>query len=457
MSSTTTITTITKPLRIFFFVVFVSVVVFVAPGVAQEPRSDGTTVLMLAAERGDVELARKFARSASINARNEYGATALYTAVASGNIAIVRLLLAEKADPDVPLLSGETPLMAAADNGDLEAARLLIDSGANVNANEKNGGQTALMWAAAERASAIVRLLVERGADVRARSKGGFTPLLFAAQQGDVESGRVLLQAAADVNERTAAGDMTVLMVAVASSNAAFARLLLDSGANANLADRNGYTALHFAALDKDGADVVQALAAHGAQINARTTRDTRANTTSGVSVQGATPLFLAAARGHAQNVRALLAAGADPLMPTERGTAPLHVATWGGDPYFRDWTEVEKKDLFEITKLLVARGADVNSAGEHGWTALHGAAYKGVDPIVQFLIDAGARTEVFDEYGQTPLSIANAVITVGSKDAYYQSSRVVRKSTSDLLLKLGARPLTESGVRILDLFYKQQ
>jgi len=62
----------------------------------------------------------------------------------------------------------------------------------------------------------------------------------------------------------------------------------------------------------------------------------------------------------------------------------------------------------------------------------------------------------VFDEYGQTPLSIANAVITVGSKDFYYQSSRVVRKSTADLLLKLGARPLAESGVQILELFYKK-
>ncbi len=60
-------------------------------------------------------------------------------------------------------------------------------------------------------------------------------------------------------------------------------------------------------------------------------------------------------------------------------------------------------------------------------------------------------------EYGQTPLSIANAVITAGSKDVYYQSSRVVRKSTSDLLLKFGAKPLAESGVQIRDLFYKQQ
>jgi hypothetical protein len=107
------------------------------------------------------------------------------------------------------------------------------------------------------------------------------------------------------------------------------------------------------------------------------------------------------------------------------------------------------------VTRLLVTLGADVNSAGEHGWTALHGAAYKGMDAVVQLLIEHGARTEVFDEYGQTPLSIANAVITIGSQYAYYQSSRVVRRSTSDLLLKLGATPLPDSGVQILELFYK--
>lgn len=194
----------------------------------------------------------------------------------------------------------------------------------------------------------------------------------------------------------------------------------------------------------------------HGAHRNPRTTRDSREYVYAGVKLTGATPLFLAASRGNVETVRALVAGGADPFMTTENGTAPLHVATWGGSPYFRDWTEDEKKNLFDITKLLVELGSDVNSAGEHGWTALHGAAYKGIDPIVQFFVEHGARMERFDEYGQTPLSIASAVITVGSKDAYYQSSRVVRKTTADLLLKFDARPLAESGVQILDLFYKQ-
>jgi len=281
--------------------------------------------------------------------------------------------------------------------------------------------------------------------------------LLFAAQQGDVESGGTLLHAGADVNDGRKTDRMTALMVAAASGYTELSVLLMDRGANPSLVDQGGYTALHYAALDPKSAALVKALLDRGANPNARTTRDTRANTTSGVSLKGATPLFLAASRGHVDTVRALVAGGADPSITTDERTAPLHVATWGGDPYFRDWTDEEKKNLFEITRLLVGLGADVNSAGEHGWTALHGAAYKGVDAVVQFLVERGAKMEVFDEYGQTPLSIANAVITVGSKDAYYQSSRVVRKSTSDLLLKLGARPLTESGVQILDLFYKPQ
>jgi uncharacterized protein len=419
---------------------------------------DGSTALVLAADRNDLEVAGLLVRAkANVNAANEYGATALSVACAGGNIAMIELLLDAKADPNAALLSGETPLMTAVDKGNIDAVRALLEHGAEVNLKESRGGQTALMWAVANRSPEIVKLLVEHGADVRARSNGNFTPLLFAAQQGDVESGRALLQAGADVNESRNRDRLTPLMVAAASGYRELSVFLLDAGANPGLMADSGYTALHFAASDEKGAGLVKALLDHGANPNARTTKDSRQNTTSGVSLKGATPLFLAASLGNVETVRALIAGGADPFIATDERTAPLHVATWGGDPYLKDWTDEEKKNLFEITELLVGLATDVNSAGEHGWTALHGAAYKGVDSVVRFLVEKGAKMEVFDEYGQTPLSIASAVITAGSKDAYYQSSRVVRKSTSDLLLKLGAKPLAESGVQIRDLFYKQQ
>jgi uncharacterized protein len=421
-------------------------------------QADGSTALVLAADRNDVEVVDLLIRAgANVNKANQYGATALYVASERGNVAMVKLLLESKADPNAALLSGETPLMRAVDKGNIEVVRALLAHGAGVNLKENRGGQTALMWAVANKYPEIVRLLVEYRADVHARSTGDFTSLLFAAQQGDTESGHILLGAGADVNETRKRDRMTALMIAAASGNIEFSVLLLDKGANPNLIDDSGYTALHYAALHEKRAALVKALLAHGANPNARTTKDSRKNTTSGVSLKGATPLFLAASLGNVEIVRALIAGGADPFVMTDERTSPLQVASWGGDPYFRDWTDEEKKNLFETTKLLVDLGADVNSAGEHGWTALHGAAYKGADSVVRLLIEKGAKTEVFDEYGQTPLSIANAVITAGSKDAYYQSSRVVRKSTSDLLLKLGARPLAESGVQILDLFYKPQ
>jgi ankyrin repeat protein len=416
---------------------------------------DGSTALMLAAERDDLEVARLLIRAkANVDAANEYGATALSVACARGNAELVRLLLEATADPNAPLLSGETPLMSAVDKGHIDAVRALLERGADVNRKESRGGQTALMWAVASNHPEVVTLLVGRGADVRARSRGGFTPLLFAAQQGNVESGRALLQAGADVNDARDTDRMTALMISAATGSTDFVVLLMKEGANPNLLDENGFTALHYAALDRR-AGLAKALLDHGANANARTTKDSRKNTTSGVSLKGATPLFLAASLGNLDTVRALLAGKADPFITTDAGTAPLHVATWGGDPYIRDWTDEEKKNLLEATRLLVTLGADVNSAGEHGWTALHGAAYKGMDAVVQLLIEHGARTEVFDEYGQTPLSIANAVITVGSQYAYYQSSRVIRRSTSDLLLKLGAKPLSDSGVQVLELFYK--
>ena len=57
---------------------------------------------------------------------------------------------------------GETPLMAAARSGHVDAAKRLLDAGADVNAKESFGGQSALMWAAAQRQAAMVKFLASR-------------------------------------------------------------------------------------------------------------------------------------------------------------------------------------------------------------------------------------------------------------------------------------------------------
>src|SRR5260370_36942255 len=126
------------------------------------------------------------------------------------------MLLAAGADANACLLSGETPLMEAAERGNLETLRVLLSRGANPNAREANGGQTSLMWAISERQSAVTEELVRRGADVHARSNNGFTALMFAAQLGDPDSPRGLLSGGAHPNDLIPKTGFTHLIIAAA-------------------------------------------------------------------------------------------------------------------------------------------------------------------------------------------------------------------------------------------------
>src|SRR5690606_23357703 len=131
----------------------------------------------------------------------------------------------------------------------VEAAKLLISHGANVNVREQWRGQTPLMWAAAEAQPAMVRLLAEHGAEVDARSavnewgrqvtaeprmqarpSGGFTPLLYAARKGCAECAEILIEAGADVNLPDPDG-VTPLLLATLNFNFDTAALLIRRGA----------------------------------------------------------------------------------------------------------------------------------------------------------------------------------------------------------------------------------
>ncbi len=413
------------------------------------PHGDGATALAWAAHRNDLETAELLLRAgANANAANDYGVTPLSLACAQGNAAMVEKLLDAGADPNAALLSGETALMAAVNRGSVGAVKLLLAHGADANAKGGRGEQTALMWAAAEKHPEIVGWLVEHGADVHARSQGAFTPLLFAAQQGDERSARILLAAGANVNEASPKDGMTALLVASASGHEALAAFFLEQGADPNALDDKGFTALHHAAWDRNMPGLVKALLTHGANPNARLRKDPRRSANEGVSMKGATPIVLAADIRNISAVRSLAAGGADPLMETENHSTSLMMAAGVSTSISNSRSDAEKKRALETVKRLEELGVDVNAAGVYGWTALHGAAYQGLDAVIEFLVGRGAKMDVMDEFGQTPLSIAYAVVTEGLGTKREQSPRILRKSTSELLLKLGATPLAASGVK---------
>ncbi|MBF8300491.1 MAG: hypothetical protein HW394_861, partial [Acidobacteria bacterium] len=415
---------------------------------------------------------------ANVKAANEFGATALYAAAAHADPAMTAQLLAAGADANTPLMSGETPLMEAARRGNLATVRALLASKANPNARESNGGQTALMWAVSQRQSGAVEALLEGGADVHAGSKTGFTPLMFAAQQGDAATARILLRAGAKPNEAQPKTALTALMIASAMAHAGVVDLLLDNGAKPDLADANGYSSLHRVVRDSDYGinpasqdavvTIVKSLLKHGANPNVRLSQDKEkaaeeikngnvqtyekrtSVTVNEIILQGATPLFLAAEVNNLDVIKALVEAGADPLLATERGTTPLIMAAGGGTDVQRERALEERATALQTAKLLVELGADVNAAGQYGWTALHAASYQGMNDLIEYLVSKGAKIDQKDEFGQTPLSISLSVLTKDIGARRLQIPRRYRQETAELLFKLGASTLDKTGVVVV-------
>lgn len=455
---------------------------------------DGATALAWAVYHDDPEtIDLLLAAGANTNAANEYGITPLWLACANASVGAVEKLLKHRADATLAQWSGATPLMMCARTGNAEAVKLLLARGAAVNAAESKQGQTALMWAASKSHPDVVQVLIDAGADVNAGTKGGSTALMFAAQQGDVESARRLIAAGANVNAVTNAqatwiGD-TPLLLAAASGHEQMAAYLLEKGANANAADEFGYTSLHFSMMKslvqvagvRVGAPatllwstylyrdnmpgLVKALLEHGANPNARIAKplggnkllSTRPNDPAKFSVYevGATP-FMLAAHGHDVAImRMLQEAGAEPRLTTEGKATALMLAAgltrqrdFGALPY----TAEEASKALATVKLCVEFGVDVNAANDVGLTALHGAAFTGLDNVVRFLVQKGAAIDAEDQSGQTPLHKAmNIKPPVGLNTMRNGHSIFVpfayQKSTAELLLKLGAKPVASPVV----------
>ena len=430
--------------------------------------SDGTQALLWVIRVQDTELARLMLDAgADPNLANRYDLTPLALAVELGDVDTTELLLDAGADATVPDAAGEPLLFAAIRNGDVTIARALLGAGVEVDAVDASYHQTALMVAARERQPEIARLLIEAGADVsrqtpaegtpshrlpadnagskgvgivrggwpehgmRAPIAGAKTPLLYAARDGSPEIASMFIEAGADIEQADANGT-TPLLVAIINDNMVTARALIEAGANVNAVDWYGQTPL-WAAVDvrnldvpgptrENGVDraaaleVIELLLAQGADVNARTKEyppERRWITTLGslawVDVTGQTPFFRAALAGDVTVMRLLLEHGADPNVHTYTGTSPLMAAA-GVNWVFNQTFDEGPEALLDAVKLSFELGNDVNQVNHMGVGAVHGAANRGSDDIIKFLYEHGARLDIADQAGRTPMNWAEGV-----------------------------------------------
>jgi ankyrin repeat protein len=289
-----------------------------------------------------------------VNARDGYQRTPLHWACARDNPEVVKLLLANGADPNAESDSASRPLSSAVLLGNKEIVELLSAHGADLTIRDHNGA-TPLYLAALSNHHQVIQFLLAHGAVVDpacAAAIGDTNRLAALKNDSDVFcrpliSGRTLLHIAAmagrfeavaflidqGVPVDTLDNDLkqTALHVAAASGHAETVAVLLARGASVNARDRSRATPLHRAVM-KRRADVVELLLAHGAAVNAQ-------------DEYGCTPLFRAAEYGGKELVEMLVSKGAKLDAANGIGKTPLRAA--------------EERDSKDVVEFLQAKAAE--------------------------------------------------------------------------------------------------
>jgi ankyrin repeat protein len=258
---------------------------------------------------------------------------------------------------------------------------------------------------------------------------GGFSPLMFAAREGCVECEKILADAGANLNLADPDG-ITPMVNAIINGHYDAAGFLLDKGADPNQVDKSGRAALYAAVdmhtmpasnrpspdesgNDMSSLDLIKSLLAHGTAVNTQLktqqpyrTKVDRGNDT--MLTTGTTPILRAAKAGDVVVVSVLLEKGANPNLATRNGVNPVMAAAGLGtnesDAVGRKKTEKEAIDSID---LCLKAGVDVNAVDSKGQTALHGAAQKGWNQVVQYLADHRATLDLKDKKGLTPIDAA--------------------------------------------------
>ena len=190
--------------------------------------------------------------------------TPLILAADNGNMNMACLLLEKGAEPNMANENGVTPLHMAACRGHHHVVELLLDRGAKQNT--ANDGSTPLLYAADKGYKDVVLLLLKRGADPNIAGPRGYTPLHAAAYKGHKGVAQILLSNGAELDIVNEAGS-TPLFQAVCGEHARIVNLLLDRGAAINATDQQGWTPLHHAA-QRGNKNIVQLLLKRGADPN---------------------------------------------------------------------------------------------------------------------------------------------------------------------------------------------
>jgi ankyrin repeat protein len=448
------------------------------------------TPLYLASQQGHARVIDALVKAgADVKAGTPNGTSPLMVAAASGEVEAVKALIDAGADVNgKDGVRAQTPLMYAAASNRASVIELLASKGADLKATNKvsdlanlsregagfggnpqgaipGGGQGGPGAAPARRPQTPG---VDRNYQLNELiiAQGGLTPLLYAVRQGYVESTNALIKAGADINQASKGDGTTPLLMAVINGHFDLAKSLLEQGADPNTQSMQGIAPL-YGVLNVEWApkalypqpraymqqqtgylDLLKTLLDKGADPNVRLKMKVWYSgysfDLSGVDEIGATPFWRAAYASDVAAMKMLVAAGADPTIPTMKpagrarfgdmlearevidqsglppvpiggpSITPLQAAAGAGygEGFGANSHRFAPTGMLAAVKYLVEElGADVNAADHEGKTALHHAASRGDNEMILYLVSKGANVKAVDREGRTTVDMANGPV----------------------------------------------
>jgi ankyrin repeat protein len=427
----------------------------------------GITPLHIAASLGTAPLVERLLKAgADPNTPTPEGETPLMAAARSGVVPAVKALLAAGADvPAKESWRGQDALMWAAAEGHADVVRALIEAGASVQTRSR-AGFTPLLFAVREGHVGVARALLDAKADPNDATRDGTAALIVATINGRFETAAALLDYGAKPNPPDVRGSALhvlawlrtpgwplsgpPLILSDRMDSLELAKRLLERGADPNIR-------VAWKELKRGGFDL-------GMVVNNPPNISVGRNY---ISLVGATPFYLAAKHSDVALMRLLAAHGADPRLPTSQGVTPLMAAAglgfWQGESPGPN-NGVPESQTLEAVKLAweLSGPIDINATahfnnvhlegeglallhrlplnvhefdgstpGDMRWAgaaAIHGAAVRGVNAVVQFLVDKGADLTARTKLGWTPLMLTEGMYIGQTEKEVPQTAAYIRK-----------------------------
>ena len=355
-----------------------------------------------------------------VEARDNYGLTALHYAAKFGLLGASRMLLNAGSDINALDARGWSPLILASSNGVLPSVEFLLEEGADPNLRNHSYQQTSLMFAAENGHENAVELLSNwEEVDINATATGwkDEAALIFAVEKGNLASVKALLSHNPDLEKVGSDYGRSPLSWAAECKNLDLTKLLIRAGANLYSTDCGGHSPIDFAA--RGGSDLLEAFIEEPGPNDSTTEPLTRArvvelglryacestdqvilyhilssdNYLNSQDGSHRNVVSLAAEHGSKTEMEKLCARSLDFNLRDNNGREPLSWAAADG--------------YHEVLKLILSKGTSVNSRDTSGRTAMSWAAGNGKKDAVSVLLKNNAEPDCLDNNHRTPPSWA--------------------------------------------------